>query len=36
MLEVLAIALVVVLVKDHTARMKELGKQAREYGKVAR
>jgi hypothetical protein len=35
MFEILLLVLVGVMVKDHTSRMKALGKQARDYGKKA-
>jgi hypothetical protein len=33
MIEILCLALMAVMVKDHTTRMKELGQQAKNYGK---
>jgi hypothetical protein len=36
MFEILLLVLVGVMVKDHSQRMKQLGKQARDYGKQSR
>jgi hypothetical protein len=36
MFEILLLILLGVIVRDHSQRMKQLGKQARDYGKQSR